>query len=233
MKTSAFPTTILICLAMASLSSCKTVEPTTESDESKSSFVNTQSEDFKSSENQVVLSSHTALSSGNEVNYSSQIMMSLDSKISSQTQSSSSTKIENSSALQNSSEVKGSSSSTSNFKSVSASFTQTDTQVSGTYTIEKFGDKFRLKLNDTFSSSSGPDLHIVLTTRPESQIGIYNYKDYKNNPGEVLVLGGRETIFKGAEREIDLTEAQLKEFNTVLIQCIQYSHTYATATINW
>jgi hypothetical protein len=221
MKKSLLPSTILICLAMTTLCSCKTVEPTAEAQEDKSSFESAQSENVKSSDNQVLLSS--------EINQSSQDQV----QTSSQAKSSSSGLINLSSANQNSSEAEASSASNSDFTSVTASFNQTDVTVNGTYTIEKIDGKFRLKLSDNFSSSSGPDLHIVLTKRLESKVTTYNYKDFKNIPGEVVVLGGRETVFKGAVRDIDLTEAQLKEYNTVIIQCIQYSHTYATASINW
>lgn len=110
-------------------------------------------------------------------------------------------------------------------------FTATDVQLNGSHSILVEDGQIKIKMSDDFSHDSGPDLFIVLVKPEAASLGIY---DYNSIPDEdKLVLGAQITQAAGVIRVIDLSQDQLKEYSTVMIQCIKWNHTYGIAPIEW
>lgn len=108
-------------------------------------------------------------------------------------------------------------------------FNSTDVTTTGSYVIQKIDGKLYIELSDDFSSSSAPDLFLVLVKRNASTIGETNYAGFPDE--DILILGDIIKSPAGAIREIPITEAELANYSSILYQCILYNHTFGIAAL--
>lgn len=112
---------------------------------------------------------------------------------------------------------------------LTGSFKQTDVQLSGDYTIEVVNNELTITLSEDFQHDSGPDLFIALVKPQAKSLGIYDFNQIPET--DKIILGDILTQSAGASRVIPLSQEQLADFNTVLIQCVKWNHTYGIAPI--
>lgn len=112
---------------------------------------------------------------------------------------------------------------------LTGSFKQTDVQLSGDYTIEVVNNELTITLSEDFQHDSGPDLFIALVKPQAESLGIYDFNKIPET--DKIILGDILTQSAGASRVIPLSQEQLTDFNTVLIQCVKWNHTYGIAPI--
>ncbi|MDJ0708247.1 MAG: DM13 domain-containing protein [Leptolyngbyaceae cyanobacterium MO_188.B28] len=104
----------------------------------------------------------------------------------------------------------------------SGSFIGVAHSTSGTATIFKQDDQRRLELGNNFSTDSGPDLFVLLhrSSNPES----YRSEDY-------LSLGRLQQI-RGSQRYLIPADANLENYNSVVIWCRRFNVTFGYATLS-
>ncbi len=108
-------------------------------------------------------------------------------------------------------------------------FNSTDVTTSGSYVIKEIEGKLYIELSDDFSSSSAPDLFLVLVKREASTLGASDYAGFPDE--DILVIGDIINSPAGAIREIPLKEAELANYSSILYQCILYNHTFGIAAL--
>lgn len=119
---------------------------------------------------------------------------------------------------------------------VKGTFKETDVSLAGTFKIEQLPVGFMLTLSDDFSHDSGPDLFITLVKTDAASLGTYDYNGIADE--DKFVLGpqlntGSGMVSAGISRAIEMKAKELQEYQTVMIQCIKWNHTYGIAAINW
>lgn len=108
-------------------------------------------------------------------------------------------------------------------------FQQTDVQLSGDYTIEMVDHELTITLSEDFKHDSGPDLFIALVKPEAESLGIYDFNKIPET--DKIILGDILTQSAGTTRVIPLSQEQLAEYQTVLIQCVKWNHTYGIAPL--
>ncbi len=96
----------------------------------------------------------------------------------------------------------------------------------GSYRIERTAAGLRLVLSDDFSTTDGPDLHVILTPTTVADAGNRN----------VVIEGVTEIVAPLASQRGGQTYAlreglDLAAFETVAIHCIRYKHLYGAAPL--
>ena len=113
-------------------------------------------------------------------------------------------------------------------------WTKVDYEVAGQWKITRHGEQLFVELGDDFETKNGPDLHILLSSKPLKQLS-----DANASQG-ALVVGLLKTSddsaffkkMKGAQRLVIPGEARLSDYRTILIHCVRYSHLWAGAELN-
>lgn len=96
---------------------------------------------------------------------------------------------------------------------------------SGTYEIGRSDEDLVLTLSENFQTQSGPDLYVVLSP-----------KAVDDATGDNVMEGAAQRIDSlhalSGEQHYDLADdLNLESFNSVAIQCVQYSHLYGAADL--
>ncbi|MFB6231050.1 MAG: DM13 domain-containing protein [Salinibacter sp.] len=99
-------------------------------------------------------------------------------------------------------------------------------ETSGTYQIGRSGSDLKLVLGEDFQTETGPDLYVVLSPKRPGEATGENVMDGSAVRVDTLSsLTGKQTY--------DLQDGRdLKPFDSVAIQCIQFSHLYGAAELD-
>lgn len=98
--------------------------------------------------------------------------------------------------------------------------------VRGMYRIEDHAGVLRLILDDAFKSDSGPDLHVVLSPIAPGEVS----GSTAMAEGKALVVGKLASL-TGTQTYDLPADLDFAAYQSVLIQCIKYSHLYAAAPL--
>ncbi len=108
-----------------------------------------------------------------------------------------------------------------------------DYAVNGVWRIVDVGGRLVVKLGEDFETKNGPDLHVLMSPRPFSELSNGNAST------DALVVGRLETSdksvlfkkMKGAQ-DFELPGGiDLKQFRSILIHCVKFSHLWAGAEL--
>lgn len=99
-------------------------------------------------------------------------------------------------------------------------------KTSGSYRIGRSGPDLKLVLGEDFQTESGPDLHVVLSPKSPGDA-----------TGENVTSGAATKVaplrsLKGQQAYDLQDDLDLKPFDSVAIQCIQFSHLYGVAKLD-
>lgn len=109
-----------------------------------------------------------------------------------------------------------------------------DYEVSGQWTITRHGDRLFVELGDDFETEHGPDLHILLSPKPFSQLTNANASQGALVVG-LLRSSDDSVLFrkmKGAQRLAIPSGTRLSDYRTLLIHCVRFSHLWAGGDLN-
>ena len=99
-------------------------------------------------------------------------------------------------------------------------------ETSGTYQIGRSGSDLKLVLGEDFQTESGPDLYVVLSPEGPGEATGENVMD-----GAAVRMDTLDALEGG--QTYDLQDGRdLKPFDSVAIQCIQFSHLYGAAELD-
>ena len=109
-----------------------------------------------------------------------------------------------------------------------------DYEVSGQWKITRDGEQLFVELGDDFETKNGPDLHILLSPKPLSEL------TDANASRDALIVGllktrDDSTLFrkmKGAQRLEIPSGTRLSNYRTILIHCVRFSHLWAGGELN-
>lgn len=109
-----------------------------------------------------------------------------------------------------------------------------DYEVSGQWQITRHGEQLFVELGEDFETKHGPDLHILLSPKPLTQLTNANASQ------DALVVGLLQSSddsvlfrkMKGPQRLAIPSGARLSDYRTILIHCVRFSHLWAGAELN-
>ena len=108
-----------------------------------------------------------------------------------------------------------------------------DYEVKGIWHIVEEQGRLSVRLGEDFETKNGPDLHVLLSPKPFSELTNENASDQALIAG-LLKTQDRSVIFKkmkGAQ-SIPLPEGtDLSRYRSILIHCVQFSHLWAGADL--
>lgn len=96
---------------------------------------------------------------------------------------------------------------------------------SGTYEIGRSGEDLILAFKESFQTESGPDLYVVLSPKGTEEAAGDNVLD--GSAKRIRALRALE----GKQRYDLKDDLGLASFNSVAIQCVQFSHLYGVAEL--
>lgn len=109
-----------------------------------------------------------------------------------------------------------------------------DYEVAGQWKITRHGEQLFVELGDDFETKHGPDLHILLSPKPFSQL------TNANASNDALIVGllrssDDSVLFKkmkGAQRLAIPSGVRLSDYRSILIHCVRFSHLWAGADLS-
>ena len=96
---------------------------------------------------------------------------------------------------------------------------------SGTYDIGRSGQDLMLRLKEDFQTESGPDLYVALSPKASGKATGNNVMD------EPAIRVDSLRALEGAQLYDLPDDLDLTVFNSVAIQCVQFSHLYGVAKL--
>ena len=114
---------------------------------------------------------------------------------------------------------------------ITSKFYQTDVKVEGSYTMQYLNGNLKIDFSSDFYADSGPDLFIILVKKPSAQIINYQFDSLKED--EKKILAGPTNNFKSWSKTIPMTLEEARQYQSIIIQCVEWNHLYAKAPMLW
>jgi hypothetical protein len=99
-----------------------------------------------------------------------------------------------------------------------------DYTASGSWSIVQKSDGVYIVLDEKFKTNSGPDLHLLFSKKPIEQL-----KDHNTNNNSEIIAELKSS--KGAQEYKIPAKLNWKDYRSIVIHCVRFSHLWAGANL--